>query len=146
MATLQTNEDIGRNLKISQAINIAAYTATTTSAAVDLDGVSFQSTILVNTGALSAADGTNYMALSVTQSTELAGTYTAVDADQIDLVNGWDGKIDALTDANKTYRMNLRIKPDYRYITVAMTETGTFDGVFGVQVVFFPCTQPVYNS
>lgn len=134
--------DSVRCIKETNSIPISAYTATVTGAAVNIYGCGPSVGIVIRTGTISAADGSNFMTFTVLQGTTDAAA-DAVDSSQYDAANGWDKVINATTEGNATYRINFIVKPEYDWLKIVATETGTFNGTFGAWIEYMPSIQPV---
>ena len=67
----------------------------------------------------------------------------AVDSSQYDAANGWDKVINATTEGNATYRINFIVKPEYDWLKIVATKSGTFNGTFGAWIEYMPSIQPV---
>jgi hypothetical protein len=138
--------DASRKVKRQWTIPIASYTATQTGTAVDITGMAGTAISLVlYTGTLTLADATNLMTFSVTQGTTSAAA-TAVDAAQLDPIGGWGYLLNATTQSDNFYVINFIVKPDMDWVKVTGTETGTFQGIFGVAVEFETKTSPYVTT
>lgn len=135
-------KDKARNFDYLQSIAPAAITATTTGSEVSLVGVKDNVLILVDVGAISAADSSNYVTFTVTQATASGGSFSAAASGQYDTVDSWDRILNATTEGSAVYAMNFKPAKGYDYIKVVATETGTFNGIFGAHVLVDGRHQP----
>lgn len=134
-------QDLGRALSIFQSIAPASITATTTGSEVNCTGAQM-AMVEISAGVISAADSSNYCTFSITECATTGGSFTAMAAGQQLGINGWDKVINATTEGSAIYRMNVVLSPGYPYIKVVGTETGTFSGIYGANVVFIGYKQP----
>ncbi len=138
--------DVSRKTKQQWTIPIASYTATKAGTAVSIAGMSGTAIkIVLVTGTITTADASNLMTLSVTQGTTNAAA-TAVDSAQLDPCDSFDYLINATTEGDAFKVINFIVKPTMDWIKVTATETGTFEGIFGVYVEFEPSLSPHLTS
>jgi hypothetical protein len=146
MSQLIYGGDIARRFNWKQSIAPSSNASTVTGSEVDVTDAATMVTIVVNVGSVSAGDGSNYNTFTVTQATATGGSFGAPDADQYDLVNSWDGKINATGEANTIYLCNFRLKAGYPFIKVVMTKTGTQTIVYSATVFWEGNVKPTYST
>lgn len=132
MGNILTGNDFARQKSIRHSIYPQSIATTITGSEVDTTGEPRNIVVVLNVGALAGVDGTNYFTLKITQAIGSGGTFVDADAYQYlpvapeDGSVAWDLKIDDAAEANNSYRLNFRLKKDYKYIKIVLTETGDF--------------------
>lgn len=131
MPMTTTDKDLARIYKPALGISPQVLTDTFTGLETDIIGSSYEIVIQLNVGALTGVDADNRFEISIEQSEDPGGTYTAANAWQYlpiiipgDTVN-WDLKIDDSGEADKIYWLNFRPEEDMRYIKIKITKVGT---------------------
>ena len=126
-----------RNIKPTKALNSAQITATATGDVIDTQG--YESvTIVVQTAAVSTADGSNYFTAALYED-DAVGMGTEALATTI---IGTAPVINATTKANTVFAFGYN--GNKRYIRLKMVETGTADAVVGaVAILGDPHNAPV---
>lgn len=137
------NRDLNANVKAVQSIAPAALTATTEGGYVDLAEAAGGLMVILSAGVISAADGSNYMTLTIETNDTGSGSGTAIDADAyLDPRDSdgttWDRLINATAEGSKTYQVGFINKSNHRYARVVLTETSTFSGILGANIVLGP--------
>lgn len=123
-------QDLYNVLKVVKAVNPASITATANGLTVDTAGY-HQLMFVLDIGAISAADGSNYLTFTVEESdTDFSGT-AVTDTNRI---LGSLPVINVSTQANTIIKFGIA-QLTKRYIRVVYTETGTFSAIFGVQAI-----------
>jgi hypothetical protein len=129
---MSAGKDLFNNLVVAKAINPASITATTTPISVDRQG--FGSVLaVVQTGAMTTADASNFFLLEIFESDDGVTFTKAADTDVIGSDVNLIVKCDGAPKANGTF--TLGYKGAKRYVSVQATETGTSVIVVGASIV-----------
>lgn len=149
MTDIGRSDDLARSMVTTKSIDPAIQTDTVTGAEVDCFGTDRSVVVLIDAGALSGIDASNYFEFTVKQATALGGSYVDAEAWQYDPVavtggsTKWDMKIDDAGEAGEIYKLNFRLKGDYGALKVVGTKNGTpTSALFGALILFVPRTQP----
>lgn len=132
-------KDLGNNLTAIKSISPASLTATTTGTHRDMTGFDTGAAI-VSTGAISAADASNLMTLTILTG-DLADGSDLAAIDSGDYINAhdqtgatWDRLINNTDEADQCFLVGF-VTRGKKYAAAKLTETSTFSGIVGVSLV-----------
>ncbi len=129
-------QELYHSVKTVKAINPATITATANGLSIDLQGF-HQLMFVLSIGAVSAADGSNYLTFTVEEAdddgTGAPGAFTAA-ADSTLRFLGSAPVLNATTQANTVIKFGVS-QIQKRWIRLVYTETGTFSALFGAVAI-----------
>lgn len=129
-------QELYHNAKTVKAVNPATITATANGLSIDLQGF-HQLMFVLSIGAVSAADGSNYLTFTVEEADDNGSGAPGSWAAAADSTNRFLGSAPVLNDtaqANTVIKFGVS-QIQKRWIRLVYTETGTFSALFGVVAI-----------